>query len=376
MKKFLLLAGVVALGFNTMMAEEEDITPKGYIFHETGKMCTIHPYFFHGANIQNTEAEFNSKYGVASVGNVWKDIQGEEFYNDGLVVLAGGNWHAGNKPEKPTEANWMQVVDLGGEVGHVLALVPAGSYAADAVAALKEATGEDYDLKTPTSMWKSWGNINFLMDKKKSPVADEAKVRCDIVFNAYGAPNATGNAVNNFYFKTSEKGVRGEMYPALALNTCFVENADEDMAFEPSKWCKYSVIFDIPAADEGEEDNKYAPVWLNFNIPGPSDAKGILFIREIRFTKIDPEAEVSKADDVTPEFVTLKPGKPGVSGVANVAAEVEATVSVNGNVATFNAPAEVYTLMGAKVAQGKEVSLSNGIYVARVGSQAVKFVVK
>lgn len=377
MKKSLLLLSAAVLGFSAM-AESEDITPKGYIFHESQKMCDMFDQPVHGSNIQNLPG------GATITPPIYHFLKGEDLtFKDGFLVVGGGQFHDGQKEGAEALMNeGLQVVDLGGEIGHVFVMTGTAT-AAKAAAAIKAVSGVDHDIKVPSKDWTNWGNLNFFMDPDKSPTVSDARIKVEIVYNVY-AEKINVNAMNNIQFKNNDNGfLNGKFqFEPLSSTDFFKEDPlTEEMTYDPTIWCRYSFITHVADYDE-ENEKGFTPARICMNFP--ASANFTLFIREIRFTKLPKEdfdetkydAEDCEYDATaaTKEFITLTPGKS--AGVNEVVAEEAATVSVNGNTVIFSAPAVVYNLTGAQVAAGTEATLAKGIYVARIGEKAVKFAVK
>lgn len=365
MKKILLLAGVAALGFNAV-AEEIDITPKAYKFHETNAMCPIAEGAYHGANIQI--APDGQQFGD----NIFYNYGFDKEYNNGLMVIGGGQYH---NPDNGYAVNCragIQLVDLGGEVGSCFAFVYEDNSKVNA--ALKEATGYDYNITAATTGALNWFNFNFFTDPQNTPTLSSGLIKVRMVYHVYSPKySLTSTVLNNAHWKTQENG---NHVTASAINCgdSFVENPDtEEYEYDPTRWGVYEFVSKCPDGDK-ESGKSFAPMRLCLNLPGGTEAGSVLFIREITFSQVEgTEADCQDTD--TRSYITLKMGEPGKTGLDNVAV-AENNFRINGNTVSFSAPATVYNLTGAQVAAGTEVTLSAGVYVARIGEKAVKFVVK
>ncbi|MCM1067809.1 MAG: hypothetical protein NC418_09590 [Muribaculaceae bacterium] len=362
MKKFLLLASAAVLGTSAMMAEEIDITPKAYHFN-TATQLPLSTWTFHGANIAAP------CFATADAGNL---------YNDGLLVVGGGQYNNEAQPYFANATAGMQLVDLGGEVGQVFAWVHEGG-AEKVKAALKAATGYDYAIDKEITGAINWGNMNFFTDPKNTPTRDKGMIRVRITYNVFAPAYSANNIINKVYSVTDQGGVRPAQQDAEAntpfqLGDCFVEDPmTEEMAWDATKWCVYE--WDTDCAEPAGE-TVYDPLRLKFEFAAQPGCA--LFIKDIELMLIEgQEAPRQGNGERLRSFVTLNPGEPNAAGIESAVVDNDAfTVSVNGSTVTFSAPAEVFTMTGAKVAAGTELDLAAGLYVARVGAKAVKFIVK
>ena len=111
MKKLLLLVATAFVAISVNAQEWEDITPSGYDFSSMEVGPYVPQAFFHGANHADLS---NNKVPVPTIA--------DQYYNNGLFFVSGGQY---NNPEQPYAANLqagLAIVDLGGEVGKVMAL--------------------------------------------------------------------------------------------------------------------------------------------------------------------------------------------------------------------------------------------------------------
>ncbi len=359
MKKFLLLASAAVLGMGAMSAEEVDVTPKAYNFNNATEI-PISTYTFTGANINVPVKESITNFDAE--------------YKDGLIVFGGGQYANPAQSYYQNAVAGTNLVDLGGEVGKVFAHVGENC---DVAEALKAYNGNDYVIpKAPGG--RNWFNMNFFTDPENTPTHSTGYLRIKVVYNIYAPAYSADNVVNKMYTVTNDGGVTpiqddANDFTPFSIGDCFVEDPEtEEMSWDPTRWATYEWTTFCPD-DDG--DKSFAPLRIKTECSGASNAA--LFIKEIKITLVEGETlENPEAGKRVRDFITLTPGKPGEAGIDAVEAAEAATVRVNGNVASFSAPAEVYNLTGAKVAAGTEVTLTAGIYVARVGAKAVKFIVK
>lgn len=381
MKKILLLASVALVSCGAMMAEEIDITPKNYHFNDAVTL-PIFNHGVHGANIQ----------GITSTNDItapiWENIKGDEQYNNGLLVIGGGQYWNHDNGFYYNVVNGLQLVDLGGEVGQVLAWVGADM---DINAVLKAATGEDYNITAKCTGGFNWGNLNFFTDPKNTPTKKNGGfIRTTITYQVV-SPVVDGtvsgaNAMNNVQFKTNENGMTGySTTPWNAPQNFGYDEDEEEDVYDPSCWIEYSMDGLCPDTETDEAGapvgNNYFPMRAVLNYPGDISGNIAFFIKDITFTHVtegEPEyAAGSVGGEAGIVKKTYKMGAP--AGVNKINADSKLTLSVNGKVVTFGAKAEVYNLAGAKVAvadAAQGISLPAGVYVARSGEKAMKFVVR
>lgn len=367
MKKVVLLAAMALIGTGALLAQE-DITPAAYKFYQADELVPIYPHGIHGANLQG----INSTGDLPGNASTWTVLEADKYWKDGLLIIGGGQYWNHEAGHFGNVCAGLQLVDLGGEIGKCFTFNDANS---NVVEALKAATGYDYEITAKTGGTFTWGNLNFFMDPKNTPYTKANKIEVKITYNVYANNYGNGdNAVNTVQPKTMENGMRpsDSANAAWTAGDNWVEDPDtEEFVWDPTRWCEYTFITDAP--DGSDEGKTYLPMRIAINYPGGIAGKTI-FIREIRFTAISPDAIVTNS--ATKNFITLHPGKPssGVKGIES--ADNNFTFSVNGNTISFSAAAEVFNMAGAKVAQGKEVTLAKGLYVARVGGKAAKVLVK
>lgn len=353
-----------------MMADEIDITPKNYHFNQATTL-PIFNHGVHGANIQ----------GITSTNDItapiFQNLKAEEQWNNGLLVIGGGQYHNHDNGYYNNVVAGLQLVDLGGEVGKVLAWVGDGI---DVNGILKDATGYDYNLKAKCTGGLNWGNLNFFTDPKNTPTAKDGFIRITITYQVIAPVSDDGtvdasNAMNNVQFKTDENGMKADGGAWNAPQNYGYDEDEEMDVYDPSTWMEYTIEGVCPDSDEGKD---YFPMRAVLNFPGTIASNIAFFIKDLSFTHVTegaPAATSASTCLITKK--TYKMGEP--SGINAVVADNAVAYTVDGNTVTFAADADVYTTAGVQVAHAATntgVTLSNGIYVARAGEKAVKFVVK
>lgn len=381
MKKLLLLASAALIGCGAMVAEEIDITPKNYHFNEATKL-PIFNHGVHGANIQGITSDKDI------TAPIWENIKGAEQYDNGLLVIGGGQYWNHANGYYYNVVNGLQLVDLGGEVGKVLAWVGADMDINDV---LKKATGIDYNITAQCTGGLNWGNLNFFTDPKNTPTASQGFIRTTITYQVVSPVNngsvAATNAVSNVQFKTNENGMTawGNTPWNAPQNFGYDEDEEEDV-YDPTCWIEYTIEGKCPDTETDPDTNQpvgnnYFPMRAVLNFPGDIAGNMAFFIKDISFTLVtEGEPEHATGSGGGAALIVKKTYNMGTpTALDDITVGKDFTLSVNGNTVTFSANAEVFSISGAKVANAtatKGVTLSSGIYVARVGAKARKFVVK
>lgn len=364
MKKLLLL-GTVACALGAQAAEV-DITPSNYHFNTAAKLpkaTTLPTDWTAGAN---------------PPAGVWSSHNLASQWDNGLLFLHGDK--AMNAEQFQAISDNFALVDFGGTVGKCLTFASTGCVVNDK---LKELTGYDYNIPVMADAY-NWMGFSLYLDPNNTPTVESGILHAKITYNVFAA-NSDQTAVNKVYVSTDQNGVRPDGnaansagWPALG---CWTEDPEtEELAYDPTKWKVFEFDFDAPAA--AEDGTVYLPVRIKFELPG-SGGKHCFMIKDITVTHLEgvsgPREGFGPADRVVSD-VTYTMGQPSEASVGNVAADDQAVVvDVNGDVATFSADAQVYTVAGVKAASAKAaqgVSLAPGLYVAVAGNQAVKFAVK
>lgn len=362
MKKILLLASAAIIGTSAMVAEDIDITPKAYRFNNCTEL-PLHPDMtFKTANHE---------------ANTWSVIEGEKHWKDGLITFVNNNPGAG-----ATEVliKGLQLVDLGGEVGKVLCYANKGS---DVNEALKAITGYDYNIQMPEAGGPFF-KLNFFMDPKQTPTKSEGNIKIKMTYHVYCPTSAKDiaekNLIQNSYMVTDQVSTpdgateNANSTSAILMKDCWVYDEDEETdTYDNTLWNTIEWVTFCPDKDG---DTNFAPMYLKTSFSNFM-TKSVLFIKEVTFSQTTDATTPGERKRETLHLAMRQPGSTGINDV--IADEAEFTYSVNGNEATFSADTEIFNMAGAKVANAaaaQSVSLAKGLYVARVGAKAVKFVVK
>lgn len=357
MKKNLLLAAMIAATLSA--SAQKDITPKAYQFanRAVGEQLQI----------QDAVGGWNSN---AFSSEDIKKLAPE----GGLVSL--------NASENKVEAmNATCIVDLGGNVGHVLAVTGASmeglneAFAANGLGAVKDA---------PQGTVKKL-QLNFFTDPETTPGA--SVVQADIVVNAWATnTEASQNVWDNFYYMTSDNSVNPNNSNAWKANGLaitefcqvdedgdLVTDDEENPIYDPNRWVRYTTYVGT-LGEGGQYSNAIkAKLWT-----GPNFGNVVLFIKELSFktTELNTGSEEFKSQNNHKR--TVETYNPDPNKVADAIKNIQAAKNFSISNGTFTSAeyAEVYTLEGKKVFAGTQGQLVSGMYVAKINKVSVKFVVK
>ena len=352
---------------------EEDITPKAYFYNNLSEFKYVEPAFT-GANIPIP---------------VYNSIGGDAAWNEGAVVVAGGQFANPAQPYFADLKAGTSLVDLGGEVGKVLCVSGMNSKINDK---LKELYDVDMNIPSCTG-GLNWFNINWISDPKNTPVSDGSatQIRVTVVMNVYANTlSEANNIVNSAYAVVDQGGINpsgNNTASGAAISTgefCKFyaddpETPEEDengnLIWDPTRWLVYEFDTWCP---EDDESTVFYPIRLKMEIAQPNLGGSTIFIKEVRFTKIT-ENDEPIFNKRSREYKTLSidPGK--ASALKNIVEDKAVECTVDGSNVTMSEDAVIYTISGAKVANvaaGVSTPLPQGFYVAKVGQKSVKLIVK
>lgn len=357
MKKNLLLAAMIAASLSA--SAQKDITPKAYQFanRAVGEQLQV----------QDAVGGWNSN----------------AFSSDEIKKLApeGGLVSLNASEDKAKVMNASCIVDLGGNVGHVLAFAGASmdglneAFAANGLGAVKDA---------PQGTVGQF-QLNFYTDPETTPGA--SVVQADIVVNAWGTnTEASQNVWDNFYYMTSDNSVNPNnsndwKANALAITDfCQVDEEgdlvtddEENPIYDPNRWMRYTTYVGT-LGEGGQYSNAIkAKLWT-----GPNFGNVVLFIKELSFktTELTTASEEFKSQNNHKR--TVETYNPDPNKVTNAIKNIQAAKNFSVANGTFTSPvaADVYTLEGKKVLSGTQGKLTPGVYVAKINNVSVKFAVK
>ncbi len=372
MKKNLLLIAAALLGTATMSAAEEDITPKGYIFNNLTEFHYVDKAFT-GANITVP---------------AYQSMGGDEAWNDGACVAAGGQFANPAQPYFADLKAGTSLVDLGGEVGKVFCISGMNSKINDK---LNELYGVQMNIPSCTG-GLNWFNINWFSDPKNTPVSDgtSTQIRVRLVLNVYANQlSEANNIVNSAYAVVDQGGINpsgNNTAAGTAITTGeFCKFYDDDpetpeeddngnLIWDPTRWLVYEFDTWCPE-DDGE--TVFYPIRLKMEIAQPNLGGSTIFIKEIKFTKLTDNTETIFGTRRR-EYKTLAIN-PTISSVEAAIAGSALKCSVNGNTVTLSEDAEIFTTSGMKVASvkaGESVELAKGFYVTKTATESMKIAVK
>lgn len=398
MKKVLLFAAAVSLAASAMAevfpaaapVNGEDITPAGYKFNTYGKD-------FIGYSIAEGLLNWNMSV------NWYKDhyVVPDKSIEDGLILVTGPVYNNNAENTAKLEAA-TKIIDLGGTCGKVLCINFAGSTFPQQY---KSVTGNDLEIgEVPGSFPLLFWHFDHKLVQKyvgqKKDDADYMPLRLRIEMSLYANSQSSQGEYWKAYVNDDQNNVRpagkdDNTAPDILVNPAEFayrwceksddpQDAEDDAIWDegpnagagewnPTRWLVYE--WDLNVADiENEGDPFQTNIRIKNEIPGGNLGNFAILIRNI---------ELYVPEDVNREYVyakrlrtwnTYTVGED--SGIKAVDAESDCTFNVSGNTVNFSAPAQVYTLAGTLAAEGTNVTLSKGLYVAKCGTKAVKVLVK
>ena len=349
MKKSLLLAVAAMMSVGAVAQNlDNNITPKNYYYNDVKEFSYAN--FSHGAN--------PSAPAWAMVSEKWAD---------GAVLIQGGQYNPGQPNVASLQAG-TGLVNLGGEVGQVLAVSGQNSKINDV---LKELYPE-LDVNVPlASGGLNWFNFNWFMDPNTTPKLPHGQkgfvngesIRVRITLSCFGNTlGETNNIVNTCYTSDNQNNVQpggDNTAPGVAVTSgdfCKLDadgepevDENENLVWDPTKWMVYE--FDTYCIADDENGTQYAPLRVKMEMNGGNLANGTIFIKSVEFFHAT-ENEGAAANVRLKSFKTLEMG---------------GATAVNAITADKAGDGAIYDLMGRKV-----VNPTNGIYI----QNGKKFVVK
>lgn len=376
MKKTLLLTAVAAVALSA--SAQTDITPTNYKFNETGKVPNFHPLL-----CGQTENQTNINVYAS---NIWENIHGDDYFDNGLIVISSGGGI--NQTTCTAIIDSWNVIDFGGEIGKAVVYIGKDSgfkeYLLDY---FPERADEWNTLKVMPDYSFGGAAFNFFLDPKNCPTT--GYIHAKFVFSVFHPTMPESKAIQYIGVRGNQNDNQSEWNgvkytqdepsgnKAVNFTACMDDDTGE---WDPKKWVEYEFDFTVAKPDG---DTKYTPMRMKmFPMNGNVPEKMALMIRSVEFTHYDsgaPDLDMLGKRDFNVVDIEHELDNPDVvtTGIGEVAAEeAPASYTINGNTVTFSAPAVVFNLVGQKVAQGTQATLAGGVYVAKVGTQSVKFVVR
>lgn len=354
MKKFLLFAAALfALNVSAQDDTLEDITPSSFDFSQKEVGLLEPDGVYHGANIQNPPSEGNGAIPFSTLF--------ETHGRRALFIVGGGQYH---NPENHYAENLlagMAIVDLGGEVGKVLAISGHNSKINEKMKELfPEWTG-----KIPLALGEfGWGNLNWTTDPDNTPTSEDPtqyNIRCRIVLNVFANEYVESTPIMGAYCSTATRNI----YPAGANTNNetaklgdFIQRyddgdpveGDDGYVWDDKKWLVYEFDTNVPN-EEG------IPTRIKWEMQNAAMANTTIFVKEVKFflnsEPVDAENAVARKS-----YITL--GMDPVTSVNSIEADVKAEK-------------RVYTISGMEVS-GK--NMKPGVYVEKNGTKTRKAVIR
>lgn len=346
MKKQLLSMAALMIMGGAIAQENVDVTPASYKFANlpVGE-CKI-ATFFTGANISAP-----------------CDATIEQYYNDGLFVVAGGQFANPAQPYAKDLQAGTSIVDLGGEVGKVLCVNGVNS---------KYNTNNNLSFPQCTGSL-NWFNFNWFTDPNNTPTGgtEEApNIRVRVVLNIYANTlDEAANVINTAYMVTNQ----GNVMPA-GSNTAEgvavtsgsfaetyedgepVEDDNGNYVYDPTKWMVYEWDTYCPEPKDGESG---VPLRLKMEMNAGNLAGATVFFKEVSFTQL--------AENPEPIMGTRQ------KTFVKYEVDPQAVNTAIGAVAQGDNDAEYFNLSGMKVSKA---NLTEGVYIVKHAGTASKVVVK
>lgn len=430
MKKTLLLSAALVTAMGAFA--QTDVTPANYKFYN-GTLPNMHPVLGGYLPSNRQDAGFSNNINIApqsdlnNTTGIWKLIDGDKYWgdNNGLVVLSSGGGLTNEAHAEAIKA-WNSV-DFGGEIGKAAMWIGKDCDIVDYLNDNYPGRSDEWNsLNQMQSGNFGGGAFNFFMDPKNCPTS--GYIHCKIVLNVYdnefpsGVKSIQGVGVrgdqNNMQSEWGATKYDEDFDPwapenGVDIDACMDDNSGE---WDPKKWVTYE--FDFTVSEEDKDGVNYTPARIKFfPMNGGVPNTMAIIIREITFTHMysgtpdlgkrtikistknidianagsqepggdDNSGNTPGGDDNNPggnpgddegdEGGQTPGGEEDTNGLNDVYAN-SAEYSIYGNTVTFSAPATVYNLMGARVAEGETATLNSGVYVAKVGDKSIKFVIR
>ncbi len=346
MKKQLLSMAALFMMGSAIAQENVDLTPSIYKYSNQPvgeyKIAT----FFTGANIP------------APCDNVV-----QEYYDNGLFIVAGGQFANPAQSYAADLQAGTSVVDLGGEVGKVLCVNGVNSQ-------YNTLNSLNYPQCTGGL---NWFNFNWFTDPNNTPMdgTEEApNIRVRVVLNMYANTlDEAANVINTAYMMTNQ----GNVIPAgsntaegVAVTTGNfaetyedgepVEDDNGNYVYDPTKWMVYEWDTYCPVPESGAAST---PMRLKMEFNAGNLAGATVFIKEVSFTKL--------AENTEPILGTRK------KSFVTYAVDPQVVETAIGTIKQNDGKSEYFNLSGMKVEAG---NLDKGVYVVKSGGTTSKVVVK
>ena len=358
----------------TMFADEEDITPKAYIYNDWTTSTFTFDGFYDTANPSAP---------------IWTTVDGDNLYNNGLVIAVGGQM---TTAYQDIVASAVSIVDLGGTVGKVFAISGAQS---NINTALYNLYGVEMDIPLASS-GMNWFNIDWFSDPNNTPTGDTNVIHVRLTMNMYSNTFSTATPIDKCYPMDNQNNVQpsgsntAENVSVSTVTFCkwwdegtddcvegdYEEDDDGGYIWNPERWLVYEFDCTMPASDD--DGTAYIPFRIKTEMLADPLLTSTLFVKDVEITyESGGTLNYTTTRNRTWEYYTLSPAASGITSVTSDG--TQNLYRVNGNEVSFTDGAQIYTTSGALVgtaAAGESTTLGKGFYVANVGGKGVKFVVK
>ncbi|MBR6455760.1 MAG: hypothetical protein IKS72_02350, partial [Prevotella sp.] len=325
MKKYLLFA-VSAMFAANVSAQGVDITPEGFKYSE----MEVGPFrpdgYYMGANLQYVgrgQVPFTNEDGTGIL---------DELGRKGLFLFCGiAPSETAFETLKPEDfIAGMSIVDLGGEVGKVLAISGVNSKINEAMQNAFE--GYTGTLPLATAEHSVW-NLNWTSDPDNTPLTDGTdNFRMRFVVNVFANEfSESKDIIAATYNSTAGRKVVPENVNTIAPHVKSGEfialdedgdpevDAEGNSVWDPTKWLVYEFDTNAPTVEA-------IPIRMKMEIAAAEWHNATVFIKEIKFFQLSGEDERIPADangcNYRKSYLTLTPNP--VASVNNIEAETTA----------------------------------------------------
>lgn len=324
-----------------------DVTPANYKIQNPGVMLPLadNSNFLNNINLPSP---------------VWQSIDGDKYWNDGLVLI-----NSGGGMTLPQWEDFMQswnYINFGGEIGRTACFITKDCNIQAVLSDLAPNRADEWDNLNIITNQYGGGAVNFFMDPNNCPTT--GFIRVNFIFNIYNNNNDGGEFIQNFNMRGDQNNNNSEWnsikYTTDPMPGTTITNdicMDDDTGeWDPTKWVSLTYDFTVAEAKDGIS---YIPARIKMFFKGNSATKeSAMFFRNISFTHItDQEPEYLEKANI--EYLTLTQDLANTTGIE--------TIESN----DVNAPVEYYNLQGVKVANPE-----NGIYIKKQGNTTSKVVVR
>lgn len=337
-----------------------DITPANYKFNNVNSI-SLHENVYGTSNFATP---------------VWTTINGGAYFDDGLIVLCGNAAKMGTNgstPKKITDCAGGKavlagtaIVDLGGEVGKVMAISGANSKINQAIKAYN-----DQDMNIPVFTENpGWFSYNFFANPENLPKdgSDSYRnIRCRLIYNIYQNSLEKGTQLASMCVTTDQGGTNGvasdgptskmilvnEDGDPVDYEGEFIED-DDPLCWDPNMWEVIEINMFVKPDEAGVT---FSPVRLKLDMKADALDKATVFIKSVEFFHVTPSEAVN--DGALQKSTITLAADPKPNSIADI------------NANTVDSAAEYFNIQGQRVSNP-----GAGFYIVKRGSKVSKEVIR